>query len=636
MESKMAANLSVVFLSFILLFPAASSENDLNLTFCGTWRHDTGPLSVNVDLSPGCSGMSVSANESALSIDGKITAHCQRSDVIPLSWSDSTEESHFCLHWEPLLDQLKLEIHKQSLILCWPSSLHGSCCTDLSQGPNSKDAEYGIRDGRVRTDLITDKTRMSYSFVGIPISCKALCDQVLQGSTQVNMVDEATCAPRVVEVKENAKGYNMTSPIIQAESKKPAVTIFIPPAINPAKDTNEISCTFYKNNALFQEGLEDAWVLNDVVEIVVENKIIIGLSEPIRIGFRHDVMPKNHSRKCVSWDTRKDPLHINWLEDGCETRQHGPEFTECLCNHLTYFSILVQLEPRPVCHLVELTVITSLGCAVSVISCIALIVFLLKNEKKKRSKEQSVHIHLGLAVSFAGLYLIFFLTAVLANVAGESVCFWVGALLHYTLLSSLIWMGIEVFHTFWLVYVVFIPSPKTYIWNLLGYGVPAVPVAILMRVGDIYGLREVKSCDETERPFLMCWMTENREAVLAHYFTTLTVLAILVTSGIVMLFLVYRQIHKRVEWQQNRVVFLSIWGLSCLFGTTWSVTFLGFGPQFEFVTFIFCILNSFQGFFLMMRFYMVNWIRKKAGGSALGSTSTGSTRQHMLQVHEKS
>lgn len=90
-------------------------------------------------------------------------------------------------------------------------------------------------------------------------------------------------------------------------------------------------------------------------------------------------------------------------------------------------------------------------------------------------------------------------------------------------------------------------------------------------------------------------MTDTHQAWLAHYFTTLTILAILVSTGIVMLFLVYRKIRARDEWRQNRVAFLSIWGLSCLFGTTWGLTFLDFGPLSDFILFLFCILNSFQG-----------------------------------------
>lgn len=92
-----------------------------------------------------------------------------------------------------------------------------------------------------------------------------------------------------------------------------------------------------------------------------------------------------------------------------------------------------------------------------------------------------------------------------------------------------------------------------------------------------------------------CWMKTNSRALLAHYVTNVTLLAILVSSGLVMLCLVYREIRNRDEWRQNRVAFLSIWGLSCLFGTTWGLTFLDFGPLADFILFLSCILNSFQG-----------------------------------------
>ncbi|XP_041799382.1 adhesion G-protein coupled receptor G5-like [Chelmon rostratus] len=639
-------NMRVVFILIILL-STVSSENDLDLNFCGIWRHGKGSLSLAVNLSTGCKGISISANTSSLSIDGQITAQCRRSDVIPLKQFgfDSAGDSNFCLYWEPLLDQLKLQIKGKNITLCWPASLQHSCCTDLSHGSNTPTAPYGIFNGTVKSDPITDKIQTAYYFHGMSIDCKALCDQVSPGPTRVTITEdiltrshatrvvEHPCAHRSeVEMKEDFEGYTITSPAAQGVSAESTVTVQIPPALKQAaKKTSKVVLTFFKNNSLFQDGFKNAGILDDVVGITVENEIIADLSEPIRIGFHHDVIPKMHSRKCVSWDTRKDPLQVNWLVDGCETRQHGAKHTECLCNHLTFFSVLVQMEPRPVCHLLALTTITSLGCAMSVISCIALIIFLCK---KRRPQEQSTPIHLGLAVSLALLNLVFFLTAVLANVGGESVCAWVGAILHYTLLSSFAWMGIEVFHTFWLVYVVFRPSPKPYVW--IGFVLPAVPVIILIAVGDIYGMRAVRSCDDTADPYLMCWMKDTQKALLAHYFTTMTVLVILVSSGILMLFLVYRKIHRRDEWSQNRVAFLSIWGLSCLFGITWGLTFLDFGPLSVFVLFLSCILNSFQGFLLMLRFYMLDWVRKQAGGSALGSTSTGSTRQHMLQAQEKS
>lgn len=93
-------------------------------------------------------------------------------------------------------------------------------------------------------------------------------------------------------------------------------------------------------------------------------------------------------------------------------------------------------------------------------------------------------------------------------------------------------------------------------------------------------------------------MKPTAKASLAHCLTTMTLLVILIVSGTVMLILVYRKIHTRDEWKQSRVAFLSIWGLSCLFGTTWGLIFLDFGPLSDTVRFLFCIINSFQGQYL--------------------------------------
>lgn len=620
-------------------------EEDRNLKFDGTWHHGKGPLSLNVNLTTGCDRILVSADRNSLSVEGRITAQCNSQVTFPLEHIEPTEEqTDFCVYWEPLLDQFKLKIGGEIFSLCSPVPLKDHCCTHLSYGANSVQGDFGIANGHMQSDLISDKTWTSYEFNGSFINCrKRFCGKASQGSPHLNTPEKMATKPQTEEnpcaesatlkLKENVGGYNVTLTPPQGVEPEVIPSIHLPSALTKAVISNkEVVCTYFRNNSLFQEAQTDAKILSDVVSITIDNEIIRDLPEPIKIGFHHGVIPKTHSRKCVSWDTRKDPLKVNWLEEGCDTLVKGEKQTECHCNHLTYFTVLVQLEPKPVRHLLALTAITSLGCAVSLISCIALIVYLCR--KSRRPKELSIPIHMGLAVSLVLLNLLFFLTGVLANVC-ESVCSWVGAALHYALLSSLTWMGIEVFHTFWLVQMVFSPTPKPWVWNLAGFGAPAVPVIILAFIPDIYGLREVHQSDDPN-PYKMCWMQSNEKALLAHYVTNVTLLGVLVASGLVMLFLVYREIRSRDEWRQNRVAFFSIWGLSCLFGTTWGLTFLNFGPLADVILFVSCILNSFQGFFLMLRFYLLNWMRKQAGGSVLGSSSTGSTRQHMLQTQEKS
>uniref|UniRef100_A0A3B4ACT3 Uncharacterized protein n=1 Tax=Periophthalmus magnuspinnatus TaxID=409849 RepID=A0A3B4ACT3_9GOBI len=605
----------------VLIVAFVTSSDDRNLKFCGTWHHGKGPLWLNVNLTTGCDRIVVSANQTALSVMGKITAQCTSLDTVPLTHIKPTEErTDFCVYWEPLLDQLKLKIGKEVLPLCSPASLKDHCCTYLSHGANSYETTFGIAEGHVRNDLVSHKTWASYEFNGSFINCRENTPVCLARAVPEENTQNPCAQSTALKLEDSVTGYNVTLSPPQGVVQGATPSIHLPPALKKAtKFNNEVVCTYFRNNSLFQEAPTNAKILIDVVSITIDNEIIKDLSEPIKISFHHNVLSL-------------DPLKVNWLDEGCQTQVKGEKQTECHCNHLTYFTVLVQLEPKPVRHLLALTVITSLGCAVSFISCIILIVYLCR--KNRRSKELSIPIHMGLAVSLALLNLLFFFTGVLANVC-ESMCVWVGPALHYALLSSLIWMGIEIFHTFWLVQMVFSPTPKAWIWNLVGFGAPAVPVIVLAIIPDIYGVRKIYQTDVSD-PYKMCWMTDNDNALLAHYVINLTLLAIVVSSGLVMLFLVYREIRNRAEWRQNRVAFFSIWGLSVLFGTTWILNFLNFGPFTDFIHFVSTILNSFQGFLLMLRFFMLDRMRKQAGGSVLGSSSTGSTRQHMLQTQERS
>lgn len=92
-------------------------ENDLFLSFCGTWHHGNTALNLNVNISTGCNEMLISANENSMSISGQITAHCTNSDVIPLNkyGLDTEQDTDFCVKWEPLLDMLLLQVNQSFL-----------------------------------------------------------------------------------------------------------------------------------------------------------------------------------------------------------------------------------------------------------------------------------------------------------------------------------------------------------------------------------------------------------------------------------------------------------------------------------------------------------------------------------------
>uniref|UniRef100_A0A3B1JJZ5 Adhesion G protein-coupled receptor G1 n=1 Tax=Astyanax mexicanus TaxID=7994 RepID=A0A3B1JJZ5_ASTMX len=532
-------------------------ENDKEFKFCGFWNHGDGLRNLVYDLKTGCNSIYISANESTLSLRGEITAQCVKSEVMPLSSSPSPSPgpSHFCVYWEPLLDRLMVKVGDREIPLCKSRGVQTTCCTNLSGGRQTPARDYGIINASVGGDPITSKVMAEYEFGGDSINCKEeFCEKVVQKARGANMIEDAVmrsntvgnvdlpCAESsVIEMNEDFSGYNLT---LTVRAKKDPTTVHLPACLKPPNKTKaKVVCTYYKNISMFQ-GSEK--VLDEVIGISVENEIITNLPEPVRIKFHHsDILV---SVCCVSWDTRKDN-EITWREEGCVTVHINPKETECRCNHLTYFAILV--------------CVFSVLCVCSVCKCVC------------------VHV----CVCFSVLCVC------------QCVCVFMGALLHYALLSTLCWMAVEVIQSFMMVCMVFKRlDPNPWIWYLLGFGFPVLPVVILASMGNIYGQRTVMSSDEAAKPFRMCWMTDSRPALLAHFILNLGFLAAVASSGCIMLLQVVRQVQntKHKEWEQNRVKFLSIWGLSCLFGTTWT---LAFGTTSETVVFFFCIINSLQGEF---------------------------------------
>ncbi|XP_062405675.1 adhesion G protein-coupled receptor G3-like [Sardina pilchardus] len=639
---------------FIAPMGQVKSESDLDFKMCGTWHHGSGDRILEFALTKGCGSLHISANETTLSIRGSITASHEAADQIQLG-DKRGGFSPFCVLWEPLVDRLRVEVDGKNRTVLRSAGLQEGCCTDLSPGKqDAAQTSYGIANGTMRTDVMSFKTFRTYEFDGQTINCKKefcadeatrkvnMIEEAMMKSDVLGIVNSACFQGEVVEMDDNFTGRDIAFPgEATARGPRPSVpqpSVHLPASLKPETARKaKVVCTFFKNNTIFNKGFEKkqpgARILEDVVGISVENEIIIGLPEPVKIGFHHRALPKNHSRTCVSWDTRTAP-EVDWKTDGCKTVPIDEHKTECHCNHLTYFSILVQIEQRDSqCHLEALTFITAVGCAVSALSCVILFYSLCKKSKKK-SKDQSAPIHRGLVVTLFFLSMLFILTGVLANVGGESMCRVVGALLHYALLASFCWMAVEIFHTFWMVYMIFSDPPKPFIWCILGFGIPAVPVAILVSRDDIYGLREVRPSGDVDNPYKMCWMKDNSNAWLAHYLTNVAFLLLLISTGLVMLFVVLRKIRNRDEWRKRKLAFLSMWGLSCLYGTTWAFGLLEIGPYYCPVTFLFCIINTLQGFFIMLRYYVLERIRNSKE-SILDGSSSGSTRQHMLQPHGK-
>ncbi|CAM4522078.1 unnamed protein product [Leuciscus chuanchicus] len=339
---------------------------------------------------------------------------------------------------------------------------------------------------------------------------------------------------------------------------------------------------------LFQGGPSNSTLLGGIVGLSVENETIKNLPEPVKIRFHHSALPSNYSKQCVSWDTRKDS-EVNWRSEGCETVIISVTETECRCNHFVYVTVFMQVEQKATRHLEAPTFITAVGCALSLVSCVVLLYWL---SKRRGNKDHSLLVHRGLVVATFFLCLCFSLTSTLANTGNETVCKITGTLLHYSLLSTLCWMTVEMFHTVLLVCCVFTSSLPPWVFYLAGFGIPTILVCRLLSIGIIYGFRNIMASEDATGLYFICWMLDSDRSRLAHFIINIGLLAVVVSSGAVMLFFVATKTQNRPEWRKNRMAFLSIWGLTCLFGTTWSL--FNFVLLTEATLSLFCIINSCQ------------------------------------------
>ncbi|XP_073764641.1 adhesion G protein-coupled receptor G3 isoform X2 [Danio rerio] len=599
MKQNLKAVRMLLISCLLLIVGLAATDNDRDFNMCGKWLHGIAPRNLEYDLKTGCERIEISANEITLSIQGRITAKCTQSSSIQLDSNPHQNQSHFCVFWEPLLDLLIVEVNGKNHTLCKPNGLQGTCCTDLYQGVQENAHMYGIVNGSVKGDVITGDLKRNYTFDGAQINCKEkFCDEASLKPRGANMIEEVVmrsnakgrvdlpCAQgTVIEMNEEFTGHNFTVPAPRFVDANTIPSVYIPSSLKSVSRSRSIVVyIYYKNKTLFEIGSSDG-ALDEIVGLSVEDETIENLPEPVRIRFHHSALPS--TLQCVSWDTRKDSVE-KWRSEGCETVIINANKIECRCHHFAY--ITAQVVRATVRHQKALTIVTSAGCALSLVSCLVLFFW---PYKRKGEKDPSLLVHRGLAVATFFLSLCLSYISRLANAENETVCKITGALLHYSLLSTLCWMTVEMFHIFSFIYCKFNSELFQWVFYLAGFGIPALLVGKLLCIGDIYGLRNIGNEDITSQYF-MCWMLNSDRSRLAHYIINIGLFAVATSSGAVMLFLVAIKIHTRPEWRKNRMAFLSIWGLICLFGTTLGLGLFNFGPLSETMLFLFCIITSCQ------------------------------------------
>ncbi|NXP28780.1 AGRG3 protein, partial [Scytalopus superciliaris] len=356
---------------------------------------------------------------------------------------------------------------------------------------------------------------------------------------------------------------------------------------------------------MFKEVNQTGQILdNTVVGITVGNTSISGLQDPVQLTFTHRQLPRGITPQCVFWDPSKGQAG-GWRSSGCVTKP-GDKETVCSCDHLTFFTLLLN-PPLDSSTARALMAVATAGCGVAMAFSIFTITFCIFLRCRFRF-EDTLHTNLGLHMNLVGslflLNLAFLLNSGLSGRTQPGTCKVLGGLTHYCLLCCFTWTALEGCQ----LYLLFVKVLGIYIHHylaklcLLGWGFPVLVVGVAGAIGS-YGEYSIQTKDHQVIAHL-CWITSKH--LLVHYITncgyfSLIFLFNMAVFGVVTQKTCSLQGTGAVQggpkpWK----VALVAAGLFCLLGATWALAFLTYGISSAPVLYLFTILNSLQGIFIFI------------------------------------
>uniref|UniRef100_A0A3B3WUN0 Adhesion G-protein coupled receptor G6 n=1 Tax=Poecilia mexicana TaxID=48701 RepID=A0A3B3WUN0_9TELE len=369
---------------------------------------------------------------------------------------------------------------------------------------------------------------------------------------------------------------------------------------------SRINFMFFSSPSLFMKEQKGLSLNSYVVASSVGNISITDLQDPVKIEIAHLSDQGSSRRKCVFWDFSMNRGDGGWNNRGCSvSKESTSSRTICLCNHLTHFGILMDISQTSLRIDPEnkkvLTFLSYIGCGISAICSAATLLTYIAFENLRRDSPSKILMNLSTSLLF--LNIVFLLDGWLASmVYSEGLCISAAVLLHYFLLTSFTWMGLESVHMYIALVKVFNTYIRRYILKfcIVGWGLPAVLVGIVVTANkDYYGVLN----NHTDDSAMMCWIKEKS----VFYTTCVGYFCLMFLLNVAMFIVVMMQICGRNGKRSNRTLreeilrnLRSVVSLTFLLGMTWGFALFAWGPVYLTFTYLFTIFNSLQGLFIFI------------------------------------
>uniref|UniRef100_UPI003AAC2630 adhesion G-protein coupled receptor G6 n=1 Tax=Centroberyx gerrardi TaxID=166262 RepID=UPI003AAC2630 len=412
---------------------------------------------------------------------------------------------------------------------------------------------------------------------------------------------------------------NTTDPQIDFESERvnPLAQVTLPATLlsnltlteADRSSISRINFMFFSKTNLFQNEQDGLSLNSYVVASSVGNYSISSLLDPVEIEIAHLFYQPAPSPVCMFWDFTMKNGAGGWNREGCRVApESNSNKTICLCDHLTHFGILMdisgaaaQIDER---NTRILTFITYIGCGISAIFSAATLLTYIAFEKLRRDYPSKILMNLSTSLLF--LNMVFLLDGWLASLHTDWLCVSVAIFLHYFLLTSFTWMGLESIHMYIALVKVFNTYIRRYILKFCigGWGLPALLVGIVVAVDkNSYGRQEYGRGETGQGSSEFCWIQSS----VVFYTTCVGYFCLVFLMNVAMFIVVMLQICGRNGKRSNRTLreevlrnLRSVISLTFLLGMTWGFALFAWGPVNLAFMYLFAIFNSLQGLFIFI------------------------------------
>ncbi|XP_067877079.1 adhesion G protein-coupled receptor E2-like isoform X2 [Heterodontus francisci] len=359
---------------------------------------------------------------------------------------------------------------------------------------------------------------------------------------------------------------------------------------------------FILNGSLFHLStaggkLKPFRLISNVVSAVITSRNSHGLDPTVNFTFKHtEEVISDWIMYCVHWNYGAGKSY--WSPSGCSVGGSNGTDTQCQCNHLSSLALLMSPFKQQDDSL-ALTIITFVGIILSLI-CLGITIVTFTFFPNLKNIIHATHTQLCLNLFLAELLFI----AGINRTEIRVVCAIIAGLLHYFFLVTFVWMFLEGLQLYLMVRNIKnlrVPHSEKigkYIYPC-GYGVPAVIVAVSAAVHpNGYGSPS------------LCWISWNGGFIWSFLGPVCLIIGINTILFFTILWILNKEVSKRntqvSKLQDTRMLTFKAIAQVFILGCTWIFGLFQLRGDPGVMTYLFTIVNSFQGTFIFIILCVLN------------------------------